>query len=380
MAPGETSLVLSTGEVDGVRVAYVTPDTFRFLAATPLAGRPFIAADAAPGAAPVVLLREGLWHRHFDRLPSVVGQTIELGGSKRVVIGVMPDRFEFPFSGDAWLPLDDRSLADAGVPIASARLIGVLKPGISAHVAEAEVQTLAPPIAAAGQAPTPLRVHLESFATNADAAVVILPIVLTIIVFTLLVVVGNVAVLMTARGAARATELAVRAALGAGRSRLVGQLTAEMIVLGATASALGVSAATAALRWIDAAYPGIPFWIELQPGASTLLFVVILALLTIALAGVWPAVIVTRGSLTETLQHGSRTASGNMFGRTAGVMIAVQIAMAVGLLSGAVSMARGLLAYVEGPAHVRAGQLLTARVQVRPMRQGGDFHTDSGWR
>jgi hypothetical protein len=75
-------------------------------------------------------------------------------------------------------------------------------------------------------------------------------------------------------------------------------------------------------------------------------------------------VIVTRGVLTETLQHGSRTASGNMFGRTAGVMIAVQIALAVGLLSGAVSMARGLLAYVEGPAHVRAGQLLTAHVNL----------------
>lgn len=365
IATGELSLVLGSGEVDGVRTTYITPDTLRFLPYTPLAGRRLVAADGAPGAAPVVLIRETLWRRHFSGSQDLVGRTIHLGGVARFVVGVMPDRFEFPFQAEAWLPLDLRHLGgDTSGAVAGTRLIGVLRDGVTREAAEAELNTLAPRAKNRDNVEEPLHVRVRPFAADLDDIALLFPIVLGIILLTLLVVVGNVAVLMAARGWSRATELAVRAALGAGRARIVGQLTAEVLLLGVVASTLGVLISVAAMRWIDRAYPDIPFWIDLMPGPYTLVFVVAMALVTVAFAGAWPALIVTRSDPARALQHGGRSGSPGMFGRTAGTMITVQIAMAVALLSGAVSMARGFLSYVEGPAQVDADRLLTARVNL----------------
>ena len=365
LATGDLTLRLPSGEVDGVHAVYVTPDTLRYLPYTPLTGRLFVASDGAPAAAPVVLLRESLWERDFGRAADIIGRTIDLDGTTRTVVGVMPNRFEFPVAADVWLPLDDAAPGgEMNSAVAGARLFGILRDGVAREAAQAEVQTLMPQSTIERRAGESIRVRVLPFTATGGDTDLLFPVVLALILLTLLVVGGNGAVLMTARGAARATELAVRAALGGGRARIIGQLTAEVLVLGVGAAVIGVGAAVVALRWIDRAYAEIPFWIDLTPGVSTFAFLTDAAFVITALAGVWPAAAVTRGDLAPALQHAGRSGSSGSFGRTAGAMITVQIALAVGLLTGAVSMARGFLAYVDGPADVPQRQILSARVNL----------------
>jgi predicted permease len=355
IAAGEHTLELKS-EVVGVRVTYITSDTLPILPYTPLVGRTLLAVDDEPGAMPAILIREGFWRRHLGASPEIVGRPIQVGGVRRTVVGVMSDRFEFPFSGDAWIPYDKT--------VGGGRLFGILRQNIARDTAQAELQALIASLQPNGAEDMP-RVQVRPFAAPAGDVGMLFPIVLGVILMTLLVVVGNVAVLMTARGWARSMELAVRTALGASRMRIVGQLTAEVALLGSTACALGVAISFVILRWIDRAYPEIPFWIVLTPGPYTLLLVSALALVTIALAGVWPALIVTSRHPARPLQAARGGASG-AFGRTAGVMITVQVAIAVALLSGAVSMTRAFLAYLEGPAHVDGRHILTARINLPP--------------
>jgi putative ABC transport system permease protein len=356
IAPGELSLILDNGEVAGVRATIITPDTLRVLPYTPVLGRTFAAEDGAPHASPAILIRESLWRRHFSASPDIVGRTAHVGGVDRTVVGVMPDRFEFPFSAEAWLPFN--------ATVDGARLIGVMRDGVATEQAQSEVQTVIARVTRTLDTNDPVRVRVVGFTTPNGDTDLLFPIVFGIILLTLLVVVGNVAVLITARGWSRATEIGVRTALGGGRARIVGQLTAEVSLLGVIASIAGVGVSIAALGGIDRAYPEIPFWIDLMPGPYTFVFVAGIALVTIAFAGVWPALVVTRRDPARALQHGGRGAPSGTFGRTAGIMITVQVAMAVALLSGAVSMARGFLAYVDGPAHIAEETLLTARINL----------------
>ena len=362
---GELMLVTEAGTVAGIRTAFITPDTMRFLPYAPLVGRSLIRADGSAGAEAVVLIRESLWQRHFERSPSVIGQTIELAGTVRVVVGVMPDELEFPSGAEAWLPLDERSfMADAVVHLPGVRLIGILRDGVTHAVAETELQTLIPHAIGRSDRSGAARVSVVPFAAGDDDLNMTVAVIAAVVLLAVAAVIANVAVLMIARGSSRTAEFAVRAALGADRARIVGQLTVEMILLGGLASLLGVLGSIATLRWIDRTNPEIPFWIDLTPGPSTYAFVAALTIATVTLAGSWPAVMVTRGGLTRTLRRSGPSTSSTTFSRLAGAMITLQIAVAVALLTGAVSMARAFLSYAQGPSLVNADRLLTARINL----------------
>ena len=108
---GEYALEGEDGTVEAIRVDLVTPRSFQFLPAVPMIGRVLTVEDGAPGAAPVVLVRESLWRRRFGASPSIVGESIQLSGLKRTVVGILPDTFKFPSSGEIWVPLDEATLA-----------------------------------------------------------------------------------------------------------------------------------------------------------------------------------------------------------------------------------------------------------------------------
>ena len=176
----------------------------------------------------------------------------------------------------------------------------------------------------------------------------------------LLVVASNVATLVFARTWSRAPELAVRTALGAPRTRVVGQLFLETLVLGSIAAIIGM-AAYGSFSWIKNSLEGWPYYITLSPNPRIVLFVVVLTLLVSAVTGLLPALRVTRHDLRNTLYGGRGFAFGG-FGKVGAVLLVVEIALSVALLNGAVTMARAFNAYFDDIPALPKNQILTAHL------------------
>ena len=356
------NLAHGPGDVESVDGASITPQSMRWLDAAPIAGRTLIPSDGDQGAERVVLIRESLWHRRYSSDPGMVGRQITVGGQPRTVVGIMPDTFEFPNAGELWVPLDEMTLGgtvDAATP--GLRVFGVLKPGVTLDAASAEANALtsALPTAPAPDGIDKLRVR--PFTGDSSDTDVAINAMVFVLVLLLLVVASNVATLVFARTWARAPELAVRTALGAPRSRVVGQLFFETLMLGAIAAAIGLSSAYAALRYFRGSLEGWPFWITLQPNPKAAAFVVFLTLLVSMVSGLFPALRVTRHDLRQTLQAGRGFASGG-FGRAGAVLLVIEIALSVALLNGAVTMARAFTSYIDEIPALPKNQVLTAQL------------------
>ncbi|HWI17131.1 MAG TPA: ABC transporter permease, partial [Vicinamibacterales bacterium] len=135
----------SNGEVESFSGTQLTPGSMRWLDAVPVAGRAFVAEDGAPGAEPVVLMRESLWRRRYSADPSLVGSAITVSGEPRTVVGIMPDSFLFPSSGELWMPLEEATLRNSRGTVTGLRTFGVLRPGVAFETADAEVLQVVSP-------------------------------------------------------------------------------------------------------------------------------------------------------------------------------------------------------------------------------------------
>jgi predicted permease len=328
----------------------------------PLLGRAFIPADGAAGAERVVLIRESLWQRRYGGDARVVGRHINVGGQPRTLVGVMPNTFEFPNSGELWLPLDDLTLGgnlQRATP--GLRIFGVLRDGITFEGANAEVNELSRQVTPASSDAEEARLLVRPFTADSDDSDLVMSALVFVLVMVLLVVASNVATLVFARTWARASELAVRTALGAARSRVVGQLFVEMLLLGSVAAALGLVAAFSSLRYFKSSIDGWPFWVTLDPNPRIIAFVIFLTLLVSVVSGLVPALRVTRHDLRTTLQAGRGFVAGG-FGRVGAVLLIAEIALSVALLNGAVTMARAFNAYVNDIPALPKNQVLTAQL------------------
>ncbi len=351
-----------SGEVEAVRGAYVTPRSLRLLPASPIAGRTLIAADGEPGAERVVMIRDSLWKRRYGGDAALIGSQLEIGGQMRTVIGVMPDTFEFPASGEIWLPLDDLTLGGTvSAPAEGLRVFGILRAGATFEAATLELNELSRQVSAAGGVNHEVRVHARPYATDSDQAATAMSALVFVLVMLLLVVASNVATLVFARTWARAPELAVRTALGASRSRVVGQLFIESLVLGGIAAAIGLGGAQLALDYMLAWIEEMPFWVTLSPTPRTMVFVVALTIVISAVSGWLPAMRVTRHDLRHTLHAGRGFAFGG-FGNVGAMLLVVEIALSVALLNGAVTMARSFEAMLDDVPALPKGQILTAQM------------------
>lgn len=349
----EVNLLLPSTEIVPVSAAAVTADSIRVFPYAPVLGRVLQASDGQPGAPPVVLLRESLWRRHFSADPRVIGRTAVISGIPRTVVGVMPDDFKFPTSGEMWLPLTDT---------ASARAFGVLRSGHEPAVASAQLGALTKQFEAATPGVPRLRVNVVRFTEAMSRGLeLVTGILVATLVVVLLVIASNIANLVLARTFARARELAVRTALGATRRRLVAQIFSEVLILGVVAAAAGLAASQATLDWVKRTLTDMPFWIDFTATPRTMVFVVCTTLLASAVAGVLPALKATRRDTAAVLAATTRGASAG-FGKLGGTMVALQVALSIALLNGALVMARGVAGYMRPALLVPAGEVLTARV------------------
>lgn len=351
-----------SGDVESILGAYITPRSMRFLPASPLAGRNLIPSDGEPGAEPVALLRDSLWKRRYGGDAGLIGRQLDIAGRKRTVVGVMPDTFEFPAAGEIWLPLDDLTLGGTGKePGLGVRAFGVLRNVNDLAAVNTELDTLSRQVTAAAGSNVEVRVQARPYTTESDEAGVAFSVLLAVLVMLLLVVASNVATLVFARTWSRAPELAVRTALGAGRSRVVGQLFVEVLILGTIAAVVGLTAASVALDYMSQPIFEMPFWVDFSLKPRTMAFVVFLTFLVSAVSGLLPALRVTRHDLRSTLHAGRGFASGG-FGKAGATMLVVEIALSVALLNGAVTMARAFNSYVDEIPALPKRQVLTAQI------------------
>jgi len=329
----------------------VSSGFFSTLGVQPRLGRFFTAADDRLGAAPVAVLSFGLWQRQFGGAPGVLGQTMDLGGSPYTVVGVLPAGFSFYGPArDVFLPIgawSEPTLRDRKVDL-SAHAVGRLRPGASLAQAQAEMNAIAVRLAA--QYPVAdQNTGIAVVSLRADLVGSVQPLLLLLLAavgFLLLIACVNVANLMLARASHRSREFAIRAALGAGTSRLARAAMGESLGLAALGGAAGLGLAVLARNSMAALMPSN------LPGAGTipldgrvLAFAVGVSLLAGVLAGAVPAFKASRAAVAPALRSGSGQASGQS--RTQAAFVVVQVALAFLLLAGAGLMLRTMSALLQ---------------------------------
>jgi putative ABC transport system permease protein len=332
------NLITADGDARGVAGAEVTATAFRIAPTPPLLGRVIQPADEAAGAPPVVVLGYELWRNRFASDRGVIGRSVALGEERATVVGVMPEGFAFPVAHELWTQLRPDALDRTPRAGPSITIFGKLAPGVSIDEAQAELTTLGR--RAATEFPTTharLEPRVGPYAEGLSGTNLSdLTIMGSIYFFALLLVVlvcSNVALLIFARAATREGELVVRSALGADRSRIVMQLFAEALVLGGVAAVVGLIVADYALRtwaveFLTFNIGALPFWYTLGLAPMTVAYALGLTVLAAVIAGVMPALKITRG-LGSRLKQGTAGGGGVQFGGVWTAVIIAQVAVTV---------------------------------------------------
>jgi len=360
------SFVLSGDVTSAERVqgGGVTPGLFRMLGVDPMMGRHFLPEEAAaPGVESVVMLTHGLWQRRYGADPAIVGKAIMVNDRARTVIGVLPPKFKFPLIDQLYTPLRLDELPRSSRNV---NAVATLKPGVTIAQAAGELQEIARqleqtyPLTNRGFGVRAVPIRRSYVDAGTDRVSVIL---MTAVGFVLLIMCANLANLMLVRGASRQRELAVRAAMGASRMRLLWASLAESVLLAIPGAALGLLAAQWAVDWIIASFPEeLPYWFEFGVDATVVVFASAVGVFTALAVGLLPAVRAAKPDLVNDLKEAARGLSLGRGGQRLQTALAVsQVALCFGLLVGANLMVRSFLAMQQADLGFDHRPILSAR-------------------
>ena len=340
------------GTLQSVDRQYVTARFFDVLGVRPVAGRTFVPEESKAKGAAVVVMSEGLWRTQFGGDPSLIGRDVRLNGTPFTVVGVVPDDVQLQRPARIWTLLADLPPGLSQVAAArgarSLQVVGRLKAGVTLEAARADLAALGERLSRDYPA-----TH-KGWSMNAEplrAGVMGPELQLTslflfgVVGFVLLLCCANVANLLLARGSVRSRELAVRAALGAARSRIVAQLLTESLVLATLGGLLGLAFGATILRTAAARIPPglLPAAASLEFDARVVFFCAAASFAAGVLFGLVPAWQSTRTALVQAIASESRSAT-RTGGRFRSLVVAGEVAAAVLLLCGAGLLLRTLLA------------------------------------
>ncbi|HKQ53230.1 MAG TPA: ABC transporter permease [Pyrinomonadaceae bacterium] len=363
------------GEPERIEAYAVSAGFFNILRAQPQLGRTFLPREDTLGNEYVAVLSNRLWQRRFNSDPGIVGRQVTLSGEKFTVIGVMPSTFKFPplaraglVEPELWVPfapeLSDWPRSSRSVDGAIARL----KAGVTLDQAETELKAIAGrleqqyPETNSSQSVSVVSLH-ESIVGSTRTSLLVF---LVAVGFVLLIACANVANLLLARAATRRKEIAIRTALGAGRSRIIRQLLTESVLLSLAGGALGLLLSLWATDFlVNLASDAIRYVGEVQMDARVLAFTLLASLLTGIIFGLMPALQVSNPDLNETLKEGGR-GSGQGAGRqrVRSLLIISEVALSLVLLVGAGLLVKSFLRLQEVSPGFSPENLLTMYVSL----------------
>lgn len=361
------SFVLS-GDLAGaerVRGGSVTPDLFPLLGIEPSMGRHFRADEAAaPGLESVVMLTHGLWQRRYGADPDILGKPIIVNDRARVVIGVLPEGFRFPEFDDLYMPLRWESAPRSARNI---NAVALVRRGHSIEQVREELGGIARQLEESfpktnqgyGVRVIPIR---DSYIGAEDRGIAIL--LMSAVGFVLLIMCANLANLMLVRGAARQRELAVRAAMGASRPRLLWATLSETVLLAVPGAAIGLLLSQWVVDGMIGAFPAetLPYWLDFSVDRRVVAFSAGAAIFTTIAVGLLPALRIVRPNLVNDLKEGGRGVSLGPAGQRLQSGLAVaQVAMCFALLVGAGLMVQSFLALQRTSLGFDHQPLLTVR-------------------
>ena len=368
-----------SGAPERLRTGYVTADVLPLLGVAPILGRAFGREDDLPGRSPVALLSDGLWRRRFGADPAVVGRTLILDDAPTMVIGVMPPGFQLPthFTGAAmemWLPLQLDPATDRGERgWHYLDVVARLRPEVTMAAAHTEVTALMRGMLA--EYPMEYNADFAGAATSLTDQIVgdVRPAILVLlgaVALLLVIACANVASLLLAQGESRHREIAVRIALGAERGQIVRQLLTESVVLALCGGLLGLLVAMWGIRvLILGAPPSIPRLDAVGLDGRVLGFTLLVSLGTGLLFGLVPALQSSRLELAGAMVDGGRLGTaGAARQRFRRGLVVGQIALALVLLAGAGLLVQSFLKVRGVDPGFQPEQLLTARVDLSPVR------------
>ncbi len=362
--------LVGAGEAERVRGRRCTANLFSALGVKPALGRDFAPGEDERGAAPVVIISAELWRRRFGASPDTPGKSLTVDDSDYTIVGVLPASFPLYRGTDVYVPMGQWN--NNGLQNRSAGLglqgVGRLKPGATLAQAQADLDGVMRRLAEAypeanrgvGATVIPLKERLVGDVGSS------LWMLLGAVGLVLLIACVNVSNLLLARATGRRREFAIRAALGAGRGRLLRQSLTESVLLASAGGGLGLLfAALGARAALNALPSGLPRADEIGLDARVLLFTAAISLLTGVLAGLAPALKTSQRRLAETLKESGRGAGGGRH-RAQGALVAVEVALALVLLIGAGLMIRTLRALWNVDPGFRPDNVLTFGLSFPP--------------
>jgi len=373
------------GDPEELSVQFATPEFFKVLGVDPILGRTFLPEDDQPESPPIAVLSYGLWQRRFGGQPSVIGQQITLNGYKFSIVGVMPPSFQFHIKqrsgtgrpAELWTVLPMPTGAGANERGRFLSAVARLKDGVTVDGAAVELRTIEARLS--DEAPEynknysaevlPLR---EQFFGNVRRP---LWLMLGAVGFVLLIACANVANLLLSQATSREKEIAVRAALGARRGRIIRQLLTESLLLALLGSVLGLGLAWLGIKALMLISPrDLSSLQSVSLNITVLLWTLGISLLTGIIFGLAPALHISRLNLNDSLKEGGKSESGQASGsrRLRSALVISEIALAVVLLASAGLLIRSFMRLQQIDPGFNTDNVLTMVVRLPELKYKED--------
>ena len=341
---------------------------FDMLRTRPILGRGFLPSDDKPGAEPVVLLGYDVWQNRYGGDRAVLGRAVRADGQSATIVGVMPKGFKFPSTQELWMA----AVPDAAAEKRTARaygLIGLLKPGTTIEQAQADVGVVARRLEQQfpdSHKDTGARVKTFQQVMNGGPIRLVFLLMLGAVGFVLLIACANVANMLLSRAVGRTREMSIRAALGASRWRIVGQLLTESVLLSALGGVIGLGLAEVGIWTFGLAVQNVgkPYWIDFSMNYAVFGYFGAITVVCGLIFGLAPALSASKVDLSAVLGEGARNAGSRRGGYLSGALVVLQFTLAVVLLSGAGLMMRSFVSAQNEFAELEGEQVLTGQLSL----------------